>query len=404
MKPLAVAIMAKAPRAGAVKTRLCPPLSTADAAQLYRCFLLDKIEQVKALQGVRPAIAYAPPEGKAFFQTLAPGFILLPQQGHDLGTRLANSFEQLFAMGYAGVLAIDSDTPTLPTAYLQQAISLLTAPEVDVLVGPSEDGGYYLIGLRELHREIFEEMPWSTPQVLPETTRRAEAKGLGLALLPPWFDVDVAGDLERLKGSLARTNGNAARHTRRFFQDRSGETHLSAVPWKTLSARPIYRNRWLSLREDLVELPDKRTTIYGVVTCGPCVGILPFLDPETVLLIQQYRYVAKRTTWEMPTGGVHPGESVEEGAQRELAEEIGHRAGRLIPLGSYHTSKSVMDETAHLFLAEEIASVALPRDETEFITVRPFPFPEVLQMVLAGEIVDSMTIIAVLLAARLRGG
>lgn len=404
MKPLAVAIMAKAPRAGAVKTRLCPPLSTADAARLYRCFLLDKIEQVKSLQAVYPAIAYAPLEGKAFFQALAPDFVLLPQQGQDLGSRLANSFRQLFAMGYAGVLAIDSDTPTLPTAYLEHAINFLMAPEVDVVLGPSEDGGYYLIGLRELHRDIFEEMPWSTPQVLAETARRAEAKGLGLAMLPPWFDVDVAEDLERLKRSLADTNGNVARHTRRFFQDQSGGMSLSAMPWKTLSTKPIYRNRWLSLREDLVELPDRRTTIYGVVTCGECVGILPFLDPETVMLIHQYRYVAQRATWEMPTGGVHPGESIEEAAQRELAEEIGHRAGRLIPLSSYHTSKSVMDETAHLFLAEELASVALPPDETEFITVRPFPFPEVLQMVLAGEIVDSMTIIAVLLAARLRVG
>lgn len=404
MGPFAVAIMAKAPRAGEVKTRLCPPLSTGDAAQLYRCFLLDKIEQVKALPGIRPAIAYAPAEGKAFFQALAPGLVLVPQQGHDLGARLASSFAQLFATGCAGVLAVDSDTPTLPTAYLEQAVSLLATPEVDVVLGPSEDGGYYLIGLRQLHREIFEEMPWSTPRVLPETTRRAEAKGLRLALLPPWFDVDVAEDLQRLQGSLVETNGNVARHTRRFFQERSGKAPLSAVPWKTLSTKPIYRNRWLSLREDLVELPDKRTTIYGVVTCGQCVGILPFRDPETVILIQQYRYVAKRTTWEMPTGGVHPGESIEEAAQRELAEEIGYRAGRLIPLGSYHTSKSVLDETAHLFLAEEIASVVLPRDETEFITVRPFPFPEVLQMVLAGEIVDSMTIIAVLVAARLRDG
>ena len=404
MKPVAVTIMAKVPCAGEVKTRLCPPLSTADAAQLYRCFLLDKIEQVKALQGVRPAIAYAPPEGRAFFHSLATDFVLLPQQGHDLGARLANGFEQLFAMGYAGVLAIDSDTPTLPTAYLEQAVGLLAAPEVDVVLGPSEDGGYYLIGLRTLYREIFEGIPWSTAQVLPETVRRAEAKGLKLAKLPPWFDVDVADDLQRLQGSLVEANGNVAPRTRRYFQERSGQAPLSAVPWKTLSTKSIYQNRWLSLREDLVELPDKRTTIYGVVTCGQCVGILPFLDSETVLLIQQYRYVAKRTTWEMPTGGVRPGESTEEAAQRELAEEIGHRAGRLIPLGGYHTSKSVVDETAHLFLAEEIASLALPRDETEFITVRPFPFSEVLQMVLAGEIVDSMTIIAVLLAARLRGG
>ena len=159
---------------------------------------------------------------------------------------------------------------------------------------------------------------------------------------------------------------------------------LSEVPWKRLSTTPIYQNRWLSLREDLVELPNGRTTIYGVVSCGECVGVLPFLDPDTVLLVRQYRYVAGRTTWEMPTGGVHAAESVEEAAQRELAEEIGYGAGRLIHLSTYHTSKSVMDET-------------------EFIEVRPFPFREVERMVLSGEIVDSMTIIAVLHAIRMKG-
>ena len=181
-------------------------------------------------------------------------------------------------------------------------------------------------------------------------------------------------------------------------------TTLSQTPWKTLSTKAIYSNRWLSLREDLVEMPDGRTTIYGVVNCGPCVGILPFLDPDTLLLIRQYRYVARRVTWEMPTGGVHAGESIEEAAQRELAEEVGYRADRLIHVSTYHTSKSVLDETAHLFLGEGMEKLALPPDETEFIDVRSFPFDEALGMVLSGEIVDSMTIIAVLHAARLRNG
>jgi len=238
MRPPAVAIMAKAPRAGAVKTRLCPPLSTAEAARLYRCFLLDKIEQVKSLQAIQPAIAYAPAEGKGFFQAFAPNFVLLPQQGQDLGSRLAGSFEQLFAMGYTGVLAIDSDTPTLPTAYLERAVGLLAAPEVDVVLGPSEDGGYYLIGLRELHRDLFEAMPWSTREVLPETARRAEARGLGLAMLPPWFDVDVGEDLERLKRSLADTNGEGARHTRRFFRRRLREGSAPPEPRMILSSLP----------------------------------------------------------------------------------------------------------------------------------------------------------------------
>ncbi len=180
-------------------------------------------------------------------------------------------------------------------------------------------------------------------------------------------------------------------------------TKLSETPWKTLATKAIYRNRWLALREDLVEMPDGRTTIYGVVSCGDCVGILPFVDPDTVLLIRQYRYVAGRPTWEMPTGGVHAGESLEEAAQRELGEEIGYRADRLTRVSTYHTSKSVMDETAHLYLAEGLTRLPLPPDDTEFIEVRPFPFQEALRLVLSGEILDSMTIIAVLLAARQRG-
>ncbi len=179
---------------------------------------------------------------------------------------------------------------------------------------------------------------------------------------------------------------------------------LSSEPWKRLASRSIYQNRWLSLREDQVELPDGRTTIYGVVTCGDCVGVLPFVDRDRVLLVQQYRYVAGRTTWEMPTGGVHPGESLEAAAQRELQEEAGYRAGRLKKIVAYHTSKSVLDETAHLYLAEELQPVhGQATDDTEFIKTQLFPFPMLLGMVMDGEILDGMTIVAVLHVARLCG-
>jgi ADP-ribose pyrophosphatase len=122
--------------------------------------------------------------------------------------------------------------------------------------------------------------------------------------------------------------------------------------------------------------------------------------------VRQYRYVAGRHTWEMPTGGAAPGESIEAAAQRELAEESGYRAGRLEPVCVYHTSKSVMDETAHLFLGFDLTrarEVPTP-DETESFEVRPHRFEEVLGMVDSGEIVDSMTIIAVLQAERWRAG
>ena len=178
---------------------------------------------------------------------------------------------------------------------------------------------------------------------------------------------------------------------------------MARVPWRTLSTRVAYQNPWIRVDEDQAEMPDGRTTLYGVVRCGVCVGVLPFLDPETVVLIRQYRYVARGVYWEMPTGGVRPGESLEAAAQRELGEETGYRAEQLTRLVSYHTSKSVVDETAYLFCGEGLSPASAPPDETEFIEVRAVPFPEALRMVEAAEIKDSMTVIAVLHAARRRG-
>src|SRR5256712_6124320 len=148
--------MAKAPRAGEVKTRLCPPLSLADAAELYRRFLLDKIEQVRSLRTTSLAIAYTPAEARAFFDEVAPGFVLVPQRGADLGDRLANSLGELLDKGHRGALAIDSDTPTLPLGFLRQALDLVTPPEIAVGLGPPGDGGYVLVGLRTGDREPVE--------------------------------------------------------------------------------------------------------------------------------------------------------------------------------------------------------------------------------------------------------
>jgi ADP-ribose pyrophosphatase len=176
-------------------------------------------------------------------------------------------------------------------------------------------------------------------------------------------------------------------------------------PWRTLSSRPIYANPWISLREDVAELPDGRTTIYGVVGAGECVGVLPFLDHERVLLLRQYRYVfGEAHRWEIPTGGVHIGETPEAAAQRELREEVGFGAGRLRWVSSFYTSKSIMHETAHLYLGYDLVAESLPADETEEFEVAAMPFDQALDLVVRGEIRDGMTVIAILHAARLRAG
>ena len=174
--------------------------------------------------------------------------------------------------------------------------------------------------------------------------------------------------------------------------------------WKTQSSRAIYQNKWMQLREDIAELPDGRTTIYGVVTFGHCVGILPFLPDDRVLMVRQYRYVfGENQRWEMPTGGIRTGEAPEAAAQRELQEEVGHSAGRLDWVSTFYPSKSICQETAHIYLAYDLTPAALPPDDTEFFEIEAIPFADVLGMVNRSEIRDSMTVIAVLHAARIRG-
>ena len=131
---------------------------------------------------------------------------------------------------------------------------------------------------------------------------------------------------------------------------------MKPKPWKTLSSRPVYENRWMQLREDVAEMPNGRTTIYGVVTFGDCVGVVPFVDADAgppgppVPLRAGARTIAGRS----PPAGSRQGETLEEAAQRELAEEAGYRAGRLTHVSSYYTSKCICDETAHLYVGEDL--------------------------------------------------
>jgi hypothetical protein len=192
--------MAKVPAAGAVKTRLCPPLRPEQAADLAQCFLLDRVEQLAGLEVTDTVVAFAPADREAELAALLPGGVRrVPQAGADLGARLDRVLTDLLAEGYAGAAAVDADSPTLPTEYLRAACAHLRTGSSDVVVGPSEDGGYYLIGLRRPAPALFRDMPWSTPAVLAETLERVRRLDRRLVLLPPWFDVDRGADLARLR-------------------------------------------------------------------------------------------------------------------------------------------------------------------------------------------------------------
>lgn len=218
MKPPAIAVMAKVPGTAVVKSRLHTVLTPEQATALYRCFLLDRLDALLGVSDIERVVAFTPAESREEMAALVPaGFRCVPQQGRDLGERLAGVLAGLIAEGHAAAIAIDSDSPTLPMAYVAAAASVLSRKLADVVIGPAEDGGYYLIGITSPQPRLFDDVAWSTASVLPTTLARTEELGLRSHLLPLWFDVDTERDLARLREEM-KADGVGPPRTRAFLR------------------------------------------------------------------------------------------------------------------------------------------------------------------------------------------
>jgi hypothetical protein len=189
-------IFAKEPRPGQVKTRLSPPLSPEEAAQLYHCFIEDILAEMVRVPEVRLAVAFSPPTAEVFFRRLAPpGTNLFPQEGADLGERMARAFARNFAAGFSPILLRGSDVPDLPAAMVSEANAVLAAGQAQVVLGPATDGGYHLVGLTEPQPGLFQGPAWSSSTVLADTLSLARQLGLRVHLLHPWPDIDTYDNL-----------------------------------------------------------------------------------------------------------------------------------------------------------------------------------------------------------------
>jgi len=216
----ALLVVAKRPAPGQTKTRLTPPLSPEEAAFLYEQFLCDTLDLIRAVPNVRPIIAYLPEGEEDYFRTLAPDFDLLPQRGDDLGARLDNALIHCLNDGFERAVIMDSDSPTLPADCLAQAFTALDT--ADVVLGPCDDGGYYLIGLKRPAPRLLREVKMSTPSVLRDTLALAAEEGLTVAQLPTWYDVDTAAELDRLCEEFRALSPDRASYTRAFLSKALG--------------------------------------------------------------------------------------------------------------------------------------------------------------------------------------
>ena len=211
-------IMARAPRAGHTKTRLMPALTADEAAGLYQAMLLDTIERLRLLSEFELWLAFTPADERTWFETnIQPGIRLMPQRGDDLGQRMHHIVEDRRSGGAEAVLIVGTDLPTLPAEYVRRAADLLHEDN-RVVLGPTEDGGYYLIGLREPDIRVFERIEWSTASVFQQTLRQAEAAGKSVSRVPSWFDIDEPADLERLRSELQHSDEQSQpSHTASFL-------------------------------------------------------------------------------------------------------------------------------------------------------------------------------------------
>lgn len=199
----AIIIMTRAPIAGATKTRLEACFSPEECAELHKAFLLDTIELTSKFRNVTVFLAFTPQRQRELFEKmLVHPVVLLPQRGNNLGKRIYEAVKTAFSQGFSPIITIGSDSPTLQPLHIEKAFKALKA--ADVCLGPSQDGGYYLIGMRLAHKKLFEGIPWGENKVFKTTVGTAKRAGFKIEILPEWYDVDTPNDLRRLRSDLAK--------------------------------------------------------------------------------------------------------------------------------------------------------------------------------------------------------
>jgi rSAM/selenodomain-associated transferase 1 len=229
-KPVAVGIMCKTPIPGSSKTRLSPPLSAAECAEISTCFIRDLANTIHELSlsgGVVPYAVYTPKGSEESLRRLLPdSFKLALQCEGGFGVRLLQGTIDLLNDGHSGAILVNSDSPTLPKAVLKQAVDAVANGD-NVTLSPAVDGGYTLIGLSKPHARLFEDIPWSTSEVYRLTLERAREIGLSVKIVHGWYDVDDSQSLKMLEDELSgkrldfmaqNVAGASAPETRKFIR------------------------------------------------------------------------------------------------------------------------------------------------------------------------------------------
>jgi glycosyltransferase A (GT-A) superfamily protein (DUF2064 family)/8-oxo-dGTP pyrophosphatase MutT (NUDIX family) len=370
-----VLVMAKAPRPGHVKTRLCPPLGLELAACLAMAFLTDVLAAVRAADG--DAGLLAPADDVAALRRLFPEVEVVAQKGVGLPGALRGGAE-------TGAVLVSGDAPGYPASSIRRACE----SEADVVLGPASDGGYCLIGMRTYHAAAFHGISWSSPRVLHQTIAAARAAGLSVELLDPHRDVDTIADLLAL--DLASAPATAA------VLANPEIAPLVPRPARVPVGREIrYTSAWRQLVVDRLERGE-----YAYLTVPPAVWVVPLTAASETVLVRQYRHPVGAYPLESPAGSIEPGETPHAAAVRELREEVGGMARALYRVGGFFSSSAHMSLRGLVFLAIDVELGEATHASREGIELVRMPFARAVDLAQRGELCEAQTALALMYAAR----
>lgn len=385
-----VLVVAKAPAVGRSKTRLVPPLTAVEAAELQVCLLLDTVEAC-ASEVADVRVLYGSADDRAPLEGLLPGVRLVQQEGRGLADALRLGVAR--HVGEGPVALVSSDIPGVPSGALTDAFSAL-AGGADVVLGPAMDGGYWLIAMREADDRPFVDIPWSTPAAYAVTRARCEGAGLQVVDVAAWRDIDTLVDL-----SLAAHDpglGGAVRSApliRRLAESLPEPPPIELVSSDVLSSSPwrdhiVDRLRW-----------DGRDTSYSYLGSPRAVFVAAVTEDDQMLLVRQYRHPVRDWTLEVPAGSVADGESALEAARRELREEVGGETADWHHLSTFFSSSAHLSLRSDAWLATNVAVGEADPDEDERVTLVRMPLAEAVEMARRGGFAEGQTALTILLAA-----
>lgn len=367
-------VTAKAPRAGHTKTRMCPPLGLQTAARLGHAIVTDAITRART---VDPSAGLLAPVGDAdALSALFPGVAVVVQQG----TGLAAALEHAVA---GGALLVSGDAPSYPAELIRRGL----ASTADLVLGPSLDGGYCLIGMRRFHPAPFRDIAWSTGAVLEQTLAAARAAGLEVELLDPAPDIDTVDD-------LAACDLTQAPATAALLADPELAPFLPK-PGTAVRTRAIaYETPWRRLVIDTLE--DGRD--YSYLETPAAVWVVPLTDDGETLFVRQYRHPVRAHPLEMPAGSIEAGETPAAAAARELREEVGGVARELRQVGGFYSSSAHLTLQGIVFLATGVVFEAPTQAAAEGIELVRMPFRRAVALAHGGELCEAQSALAVILA------